>query len=62
MLKLQAEERHTINPTLESVNEELQIHKHLTISQNAEFEGVNTVKNKFFSIVSHDLRSPIASF
>jgi two-component system sensor histidine kinase/response regulator len=61
VLKLQSEEIHTINQTLESVNEELQVQNDLTIRQNAELERINAVKNKFFSIVSHDLRSPIAT-
>lgn len=61
MLKLQSEEIRNINQTLERVNEELQVQNDLTISQNGELERINAVKNKFFSIVSHDLRSPIAT-
>jgi signal transduction histidine kinase len=61
MLELQSKEISTINKTLENVNEELRVQNDLTIRQNAELERINSVKNKFFSIVSHDLRSPIAT-
>ncbi|WP_432673201.1 tetratricopeptide repeat-containing sensor histidine kinase [Flavobacterium sp. SM2513] len=50
-----------MNQTLESVNEELRVQNDVTTNQNAELERINAVKNKFFSIVSHDLRSPIAT-
>ena len=50
-----------MNSTLESVNEELRVQNDITTRQNAELERINAVKNKFFSIVSHDLRSPIAT-
>lgn len=50
-----------LNNTLEKVNTELFTQIELTTAQNAELEKVNAVKNKFFSLVSHDLKSPIAS-
>ena len=33
----------------------------LTAAQNTELERLNDIKNKFFSIVSHDLRSPLST-
>ena len=50
-----------INLELEHLNEELRVQNELTTKQNKELEHINTVKNKFFSIISHDLRSPIAT-
>jgi len=31
-------------------------------NKNKELENINSVKNKFFTIISHDLKSPISSF
>lgn len=61
MLKLKSEEITSINKILESVNEELLVQNDISKKQNIELEHINNVKNKFFSIVSHDLRSPIAT-
>jgi len=60
-LLLQKEEIATINKELELLNEEIKAQIELTNSQNIELERMNDIKNKFFSIVSHDLRSPIAT-
>lgn len=60
-LLLQKEEIAAINNELELLNEEINAQIELTNSQNIELERVNNIKNKFFSIVSHDLRGPIAS-
>ncbi len=43
------------------VNEELKTQMEIINAQNVELEKLNRVKNKFFSIVSHDLRAPINS-
>ena len=43
------------------VNEELKTQMEIINAQNVELEKLNKVKNKFFSIVSHDLRAPINS-
>ncbi len=51
----------SINQALENLNEELKAQNDLTNAQKVELERINAVKNKFFSIVSHDLRSPIAT-
>jgi len=44
-----------------SINSELESQVRLTESQNRELERLNDVKSKFFSIVSHDLRSPMST-
>lgn len=44
-----------------SINSELEAQIGLTEAQNHELDKLNKVKNKFFSIVSHDLRSPMAT-
>lgn len=61
VLQQQKIEITSINSELESLNEELLVQNELTIRQKDELERINGVKNKFFSIVSHDLRSPIAT-
>ena len=50
----QKEEIAFINKELETLNIEV-------LDQNKELAKLNRVKNKFFSIVSHDLRSPLAT-
>jgi len=50
-----------INQELEGLNAELTAQMTITAAQNEELEKLNIVKNKFFSIVSHDLRSPLAT-
>ncbi|MCY1535679.1 Adaptive-response sensory-kinase SasA [compost metagenome] len=42
-------------------NEELTTQIEIVAAQNTELEKLNQIKNKFFSIVSHDLRSPMNS-
>lgn len=61
ILEKQKAEISSINSELESVNDELTAQNDLTKKQKEELERINAVKNKFFSIVSHDLRSPIAT-
>jgi signal transduction histidine kinase len=61
LLLKQKEEIAQINKELETLNEELKTQMELTGAQNTELERLNMVKNKFFSIVSHDLRSPLAT-
>ncbi|MDT3405618.1 tetratricopeptide repeat-containing sensor histidine kinase [Mucilaginibacter terrae] len=50
-----------INSELEAVNHELSAQMDLSHRQNVELGRLNDVKNKFFSIVSHDLRSPLST-
>lgn len=61
LLIAQKEEIAQINSELEVLNEEVTNQMELTASQNLELEQLNRVKNKFFSIVSHDLRNPLAN-
>lgn len=60
-LMLQKQEIAVINTKLELLNEEINKQIELTNNQNIELERVNDIKNKFFSIISHDLRSPIST-
>lgn len=50
-----------INKELVNLNKELLNQNDITKKQKEELEHINAVKNKFFSIVSHDLRSPIST-
>lgn len=61
LLQKQRDEISEINQELEMLNEELITQMEITAVQNAELEQLNRVKNKFFSIVSHDLRSPLTN-
>lgn len=61
LLQQQKDEIAEINSELEALNEEVIVQMELTAAQNIELEQLNRVKNKFFSIVSHDLRSPLAN-
>jgi signal transduction histidine kinase len=57
----QKEEIAAINHELEMLNEEVSAQMELTNAQNIELERLNDIKNKFFSIISHDLRSPLST-
>jgi len=59
LLSEQKEEIANINYELEALNEELSTQIELTYVQNEELERLNGIKNKFFSIISHDLRGPL---
>ena len=61
LLKKQKDEISGINKELEMLNEELRIQMEITAAQNAELGKLNMIKNKFFSIVAHDLRSPLSN-
>src|SRR5690606_10077697 len=60
-LKAQKQEIAEVNEELSALNEELKTQMEIVSAQNIELEKLNSVKNKFFSIVSHDLRAPIHS-
>ncbi|WP_461789593.1 tetratricopeptide repeat-containing sensor histidine kinase [Pedobacter sp.] len=61
LLKQQKFQTAEINEELSALNEELKTQMEIVSAQNIELEKLNKIKNKFFSIVSHDLRSPIHS-
>ncbi|MBB5395407.1 tetratricopeptide repeat protein [Mucilaginibacter sp. AK015] len=61
LLVKQKEEIAAINNELAMLNEEINAQMELSTAQNIELERLNDVKNKFFSIVSHDLRSPLST-
>lgn len=45
---------------LNSKNQEVSLQNHIILEQNATLENLNQVKDKIFSVISHDLRSPLA--
>jgi two-component system sensor histidine kinase/response regulator len=59
LLHKQKQEIAEVNEELGALNEELTTQMDIISAQNLELEKLNAVKNKFFSIVSHDLRSPL---
>lgn len=59
LLQKQKQEIAEVNEELGALNEELTTQMDIVSAQNFALEKLNSVKNKFFSIVSHDLRSPI---
>lgn len=61
LLQTQKQEVAEVNEELSALNEELITQMDIVSAQNIELEKLNQVKNKFFSIVSHDLRSPMNS-
>ncbi len=61
LLRKQKQEIAEVNEELGALNEELSTQMDIISTQNLELEKLNQVKNKFFSIVSHDLRAPMNS-
>ncbi|MEM1124817.1 MAG: HAMP domain-containing sensor histidine kinase [Bacteroidota bacterium] len=47
---------------LRRTTEELALQKQKVEAQNIELQDLNQTKDRFFSIIAHDLRSPIAAF
>lgn len=43
-------------------NEEIELSRKEIAAKNKELEVLNSTKDKFFSIIAHDLRNPIAGF
>ena len=45
---------------LNNKNQEVSLQNRIILEQNATLENLNQVKDKIFSVISHDLRSPLA--
>lgn len=45
---------------LKEVNEEMLIQSEVITKQNNSLERLNTIKDKFFSIIAHDIRGPLS--
>ncbi len=61
LLTKQKDEIAFTNEKIVLVNEKLQKQMQISEKQNKELEQLNKVKNKFFSIISHDMRGPLAN-
>jgi len=61
LLKKQKNEILEINSELHSLNEELTTQMEVISLQNEELEKLNAVKNKLYSVISHDFRSPLST-
>lgn len=55
-------QRKRINEQLREQKAELESQKEQLESQKSELENVNRTKDRFFSIISHDLRGPVNAF
>lgn len=47
---------------LQTKNEEIENNRKEISEKNEVLEGLNTTKDKFFSIIAHDLRNPVSAF
>ncbi|GAA0562751.1 ATP-binding protein [Chitinophaga japonensis] len=49
-----------LSQQLNSRNEEVSLQNRIILEQNTTLENLNQVKDKIFSVISHDLRSPLS--
>jgi len=61
LLKQQKEEIEEKNSVLSKLNEEITIQNDAINDQKIELEELNAIKDKLFSIISHEFRSPLNS-
>lgn len=60
-LKIQKKENQEKNEELAQLNEEMAQHNEYVRQKNQQLEDINKVKDRLFSIISHDFRSPLNS-
>lgn len=61
LLMKQKEEIASMNNNLQVLNREVNTQMEISKDQNIELEKINDIKNRFFSIISHDLRGPLGT-
>jgi two-component system sensor histidine kinase/response regulator len=61
MLMLQKKKIEEKNAQLSEINEQMSVQHSEIITQKQELEELNTIKDKLFSIISHEFRSPLNS-
>jgi signal transduction histidine kinase len=61
LLIKQKDEIASMNENLQTLNKEVSTQMEISQGQNIELEKINDIKNRFFSIISHDLRGPMGT-